>query len=151
MKNHVFFKALLFVLLLASADILAAQPAQPARPASAAGRQGGRGPFGDWDLKVEFDPFDMDAILSFSRNEKGELGADWISFLGVNPLRTSNSKTASLSFLCRWSVWGRGGTPRRFNGQSRTASSRACCRASGGTGRYGERIPRLSRRRAFGN
>jgi hypothetical protein len=145
MKNHVFFKALLFVLLLASADILAAQPAQPARPASAAGRQGGRGPFGDWDLKVEFDPFDMDAILSFSRNEKGELTADWISFWGVNPLKDVKFEDGKLSFVQVVRFGGEEYTST-FNGTIEDGKLKGVLSGERGDGDVtGERIPRLSR------
>lgn len=104
MGNHA-IKAIVLVLLLVSADILAAegQPSPSTRrpvPAPAAESQrGGRGLFGDWDLKVQFDEWDMDAILSFSRGEEGELTADWISVFGVTPLRDVQFDDGKLSFV----------------------------------------------------
>ena len=41
----------------------------------------------------------MNAILSFSRDEEGNLTADWISFWGVNRLRDVKFQDGNLSFL----------------------------------------------------
>ncbi len=92
MKNRAILKAFLLLILLSTAVVSAQAPERPPRP-------GGRGVYGDWDLKVEFDEWDMDVILSFSRDEEGALTADWISFWGVNRLRDVKFEDGKLSFL----------------------------------------------------
>ena len=59
----------------------------------------GRGMFGDWDLKVKFGERDMDAILSFSRDDAGTLTGDWIGFWGVNQLQDVKFEDGKLSFV----------------------------------------------------
>jgi hypothetical protein len=57
-----------------------------AGPVSA--QQSGRGGLsGDWNVKMEFNGRQMDSILSFSRDQDGNLTGQWISFMGVNALK----------------------------------------------------------------
>jgi hypothetical protein len=127
MKTQALFKSILLISILAAAVILVpayaqaaesaapakpaepaapAQPAQPAQPAPApqpraqgAGPQGQRGLFGDWDLKVQFEDREMNAIISFSRDENSNLVADWISFWGINRLQDVKFEDGKLTFL----------------------------------------------------
>lgn len=98
MKNQSNFKAIIILSLLAAVVLPI--------PATAQAQQGGqgqprgpRGVYGDWDLKVEFGDRDMPAILSFGRDEEGNLTADWISFWGVNTLKDVKFEDGKLSFV----------------------------------------------------
>jgi hypothetical protein len=110
MKTQAFIKAILLISILAAAVIgvqvsaqAAETPAQPVRAqqprGEGAGAQGGRGLSGDWDVKVKFDERDMNAILSFGRDEQGNLTAEWISFFGVTPLKDVKFEDGKLSFI----------------------------------------------------
>jgi hypothetical protein len=89
-----FPKAVLLVSLLAVILLPAPLHAQQRQ-----GRRGARGLFGDWDLKVNYGERQMDAILSFSRDDQGNLTADWIGFGGVNPLKDVKFEDGKLSFV----------------------------------------------------
>lgn len=94
MKKKVMFKAVLIVSLvfvgIMSINAVAEEP-----------QRQGRGPrlFGDWMLTVDYGERDMDAILSFSRGEEGELTAEWVSFWGVNKLQDVTFEDGKLSFV----------------------------------------------------
>ena len=84
----------MMVVLFCSSVVIAAEDESPIR------RGGGRrGVYGDWNLKFKFGERDMNAILSFSRDEEGNLTADWISYWGVNRLRDVKFQDGKLSFL----------------------------------------------------
>jgi hypothetical protein len=86
------FALLMTMVLICSSVATAAEGESPAR------RDRG-GLYGDWNLKFKFGERDMNAILSFSRDEEGNLTADWISFWGVNRLRDVKFQDGNLSFL----------------------------------------------------
>lgn len=90
MKHKIFFKAVLccLVLVLLSAQVWGQAPT-PRR----------RGLYGDWDVKVQFGERQMPAIVSFSRNDEGNLTAKWISFWGVIELKDVKSEENKLSFV----------------------------------------------------
>jgi hypothetical protein len=55
--------------------------------------------WGDWDLKVKFGEWDMDIILSVSRDESGSLTGDWVSVWGVSRLEDFTFADGNLSFV----------------------------------------------------
>ena len=59
-------------------------------------RRGGL--YGDWNIKMEFNGRQMDSILSFSRDQDGNMTGQWISFMGVNALKDVKFEEGKLSF-----------------------------------------------------
>ncbi len=59
-------------------------------------RRGGL--YGDWNVKMEFNGRQMDSILSFSRDQDGNMTGQWISFMGVNALKDVKFEEGKLSF-----------------------------------------------------
>jgi hypothetical protein len=68
----------------------AAQSAGPGGPT--------RGIWGDWELKIKFEEREMDAIVSFARDQEGNLTGDWISFWGVSELKNIQFEEGKLRF-----------------------------------------------------
>ena len=68
-----------------------------AGPVSAQQSRGG-GLYGDWNVKMEFNGRQMDSILSFSRDQEGNLTGQWISFMGVNALKDIKFEEGKLTF-----------------------------------------------------
>jgi len=68
-----------------------------AGPVSA--QQSGRGGLsGDWNVKTEFNGRQMDSILSFSRDQDGNVTGQWIGFGGVTALKDVKFEEGKLSF-----------------------------------------------------
>ena len=102
MKTRAFVSSILAISLLLTvfvSNAICAEDNAPQRPPQRGPMPGGRGLFGDWNLKVKFGEWEMDAILSFSRDEEGSLTADWISFWGVNKLQDVKFEEGKLSFV----------------------------------------------------
>jgi hypothetical protein len=59
-------------------------------------RRGGL--YGDYLIKMEFNGRQMDSILSFSRDQDGNLTGQWISFMGINALKDVKFEEGKLSF-----------------------------------------------------
>ena len=55
--------------------------------------------YGDWPVKVEFGERQMNAILSFSRDNEGNLTAQWISLWGMIDLKEVKLEDNKLSFV----------------------------------------------------
>lgn len=70
----------------------AQQPAQSGRPARWR-------LYGDWQVKVEFGERQMNAIVSFSRDNEGNLAAQWISPFGVVGLKDVKFEETKLTFV----------------------------------------------------
>lgn len=68
----------------------AAQSAGPGGP--------GRGLWGDWELKIKFEEREMDALVSFGRDENGDLTGEWVSFWGVSELKNIQFEEGKLRF-----------------------------------------------------
>ncbi len=92
MRKATFTRAVLFL-----CTVLVASAA--AQPAGQSGRPARRGLYGDWQLKVQFGERQMDAILSFSRDNEGNLTAQWISFWGMTDLKDVKFEEGKLSFV----------------------------------------------------
>ncbi len=60
------------------------------------GRRGGL--YGDYLVKMEFNGQQMNSILSFSRDQNGNLTGQWISFMGINALKDIKFEEGKLSF-----------------------------------------------------
>ncbi|MBN1804125.1 MAG: hypothetical protein JW837_02630 [Sedimentisphaerales bacterium] len=92
MKRQTLLKAVLCcslaILIMSTAQIQAQQP----RP-----RRGGL--YGDWQLKVQFGERQMEPILSFSRDNEGNLKASWISLFGVVELKDVKFEENKLTFV----------------------------------------------------
>ena len=53
---------------------------------------------GDWNVKTEFNGRQMDSILSFARDQDGNVTGQWISFGGINELKDIKFEEGQLSF-----------------------------------------------------
>jgi hypothetical protein len=53
---------------------------------------------GDWNVKTEFNGRTMESILSFARDQDGNLTAQWIGFMGVSALKDLKFEEGKLSF-----------------------------------------------------
>jgi hypothetical protein len=92
MKSQKLLKAVLYCSLVAL--IISTAQLQAQQPQS---RRGGL--YGDWQLKVQFGERQMEPILSFSRDNEGNLTANWISFFGVLELKDVKFEANKLSFV----------------------------------------------------
>lgn len=67
--------------------------------AQATGPQGfNRGLWGDWEIKIKFEEREMDALVSFARDEEGNWTGDWVSFWGVSELKNIQFEEGKLRF-----------------------------------------------------
>jgi hypothetical protein len=89
MRSHTSLAVTLFVCALAL--LLLAGPVSAQQ-----GRRGGL--YGDWNVKMEFNGRQMDSILSFSRDQDGNMTGQWISFMGINALKDVKFEDGKLSF-----------------------------------------------------
>ncbi len=114
-------------------------------PASAQqARRGGL--YGDWIVKSEFNGRQMESILSFSRNQDGNMTGQWIGFMGVNELKDVTFEEGRLSFT-RVSP-GRDGQTSTSTFKGTIAEGKLSGTVSSERGEYalaGERAPRLPR------
>jgi hypothetical protein len=60
-------------------------------------RRGGL--YGEWQVKTEFREWQDESILSFGRDNEGNMTGQWISFWGVNELKDVNFEENKLSFV----------------------------------------------------
>jgi hypothetical protein len=54
--------------------------------------------YGDWQVKVDYDGRQFESILSFSRNQEGNLTGNWISFMGLSELKDIKYEEGKISF-----------------------------------------------------
>jgi hypothetical protein len=131
----------LTVALFAAVTVLALL----AGPASAQqSRRGGL--YGDFLVKADFNGRQMESILSFSRDQEGNLTGQWISFMGVTPLTDLKFEDGRLSFT-RVSP-GRDGQSYTSTFKGTLEDGRLSGTIAGGQGEYtltGERAPRTPR------
>jgi len=92
MKTTLSFGAVLLFSLVVAISAAAQQPAQSGRPAQWR-------LYGDWPVTFEFGERQMNAILSLSRDNEGNLAAQWISIWGVNDLKEVKLEENKLSFV----------------------------------------------------
>jgi hypothetical protein len=92
MKNQTFSKPVLYCSLMILIMLSAQVWAQPSTS-----RRGGL--YGDWQVKVEFGERQMESILSFSRDNEGQLVGQWISFWGLSELKDVKFEENKLSFV----------------------------------------------------
>ena len=92
MKHKAVLKVVLVCLLAVSFILPVRVSAQQPRS-----RRGGL--YGDWQIKFEFGERQMNAILAFSRDNEGNLTADWISVFGVIELKEVKFEENKLSFI----------------------------------------------------
>lgn len=105
----------------------------------------GRGIYGDWNIETQFGEMTFQSILSFSRDQDGNLTGDSINFFGINPLKDISLEDGQLQYTL--TRMGRDGAiTSKFKGTvadgklSGTMSS-----DQGDTKITGERAPRVSR------
>jgi hypothetical protein len=89
MRSHTSPAVTLFVSAMALLLLVGPVSAQQSR-------RGGL--YGDWNVKMEFNGRQMDSILSFSRDQDGNMTGQWISFMGVNALKDVKFEEGKLSF-----------------------------------------------------
>ncbi|HEV57136.1 MAG TPA: hypothetical protein ENN87_06510 [Phycisphaerales bacterium] len=92
MKRLAFTITALFVVGIASVPVTAQESGSSRRPMRAR-------LYGDWQVKVAFGERQMDAILSFARDNEGHLTAQWISPWGVTDLKDVTLEENKLSFV----------------------------------------------------
>ena len=97
MKTRLSIRAVL-LLSLAFVTLAAAQPS------GQSGRSARWRLYGDWPVTIEFGERQMNAIISFSRDNEGNLTAQWISAFGVTDLKDVKLEENKLSFVLvvRW-------------------------------------------------
>jgi hypothetical protein len=89
MQRHTFLTITLLVSV--TALVLLAGPVSAQQS-----RRGGL--YGDWNVKADFNGRQMESILSFSRDQEGNQAGQWISFMGVTPLKDLKFEDGRLSF-----------------------------------------------------
>lgn len=94
MTNKMFLKVALFYSLVALVIVSAQVSAQ-----SSSSRRAGWRLYGDWEIKVAFGERQMESILSFSRDNEGNLVGQWISFWGITDLKDVKFEENRLSFI----------------------------------------------------
>lgn len=107
-------------------------------------RRGGL--YGDWIVKSEFNGRQMESILSFSRNQEGNMTGQWIGFMGVSELKDVKFEEGQLSFT-RVSP-GRDGQTSTSTFKGTLAEGKLSGTVSSERGEYsvtGERAPRMPR------
>lgn len=92
MKTTLSFGAILLFSLVVVTSAAAQQPEQSGRPARWR-------LYGDWQVKVDFGERQMNAIVSFSRDNEGNLTAQWISPFGMTDLKEVKFEENKLSFV----------------------------------------------------
>jgi outer membrane protein assembly factor BamB len=55
--------------------------------------------YGDWEVKIDYDGRQGEAILSFSRDEQGNQIGHWISFWGLSELKNLTYEEGKLGFV----------------------------------------------------
>ncbi|MCU0916273.1 MAG: hypothetical protein MUC88_17185 [Planctomycetes bacterium] len=84
----------LIVTLLAAVTVLVLL----AGPVTAQEQSRRGGLYGDWIVKSEFNGRQMESILSFSRNQEGNMTGQWIGFGGISELKDVKFEEGKLSF-----------------------------------------------------
>jgi hypothetical protein len=92
MKTTLSFAAILLLSLVLVTSAIAQQSGPSGRPAQWR-------LYGDWPVKFQFGERQMNAIISFSRDNEGNLTAQWISFWGVIDLKDVKFEENKLSFV----------------------------------------------------
>ncbi len=121
--------------------------AQP--PAGGGGARGGRGRgvYGDWMVTQEFNGMQMDSILSFSRDQDGNMTGQWISAWGLNALEDVTYEDGQLTFKRTMRGFG-GGEPMTQTFKGTITDGKLTGTVVGGQGDApleGQRIPRMPR------
>ena len=91
MKRQTFFKAALYCTLMVM--VMLSVQARAQSSSSSRWRL-----YGDWQVKVDYDGRQFESILSFSRNQEGNLTGNWISFMGLSELKDIKYEEGKISF-----------------------------------------------------
>ena len=92
MESQKLFKAVMCSTLIVMVILSAQVRAQPSSSR-------GRGIYGDWNVKVDYgEGRQFESILSFSRDQEGNLTGSWISFMGINELQDLKYEEGQISF-----------------------------------------------------
>ena len=57
-----------------------------------------RGLFGNWEMMLDFDSWQMPSMLSFTRDGQGELTGEWISLYGISELKDIKREGREITF-----------------------------------------------------
>lgn len=139
MKGQTFLKAILLmvVLTILSAPALAQPPAT--------GQRRGMFLYGDWNLKTTVNEMEMDSILSFSRNEEGEMVAHVIGFWGVLEVQDLKYEEGKLGYV---QVYRFGDNENRSTFEGKIEDGKLIGAISSDMGEWqvtGQRAPRIPR------
>jgi len=118
--------------------------------ASAQSRSRRGGLYGDWQVKVEFREWQMESILSFGRDNEGNMTGQLISsFFGVNDLKDVKFEENKLSFV-QVTRFGDNEITQNFSGSVEDGKITGILSSDRGESKLeGKRSPRISR--AVGN
>ena len=58
----------------------------------------GKGLIGEWDMKLNFDNWQMTSILSFAKDKEGDLTAQWVSIMGVSEVKDIKREGKDITF-----------------------------------------------------
>ena len=136
MKHQVFFKAILccLVLVTLSAQVWG-QASRPSRWRL----------YGDWQIKVQFGERQMESILSFSRDNEGNLTGQCISFWGIIELKDVKFEENKLSFVQTFR-WGENEMTSNFTGTIEDGKLTGTLSSDRGESKVeGKRSPRIPR------
>jgi hypothetical protein len=110
-------------------------------------RRGGL--YGEWQVKVNVGERQRESILSFSRNNEGNMTGQWINFWGINELKDVNFEENKLSFVQVFRL-GENEFTRNFKGTVEDGKMTGILSSDRGESKLeGKRSPRMSR--AVGN
>jgi len=139
-------RAILKVVLVSLLVVSFALPVQ----ASAQSRSRRGGLYGDWQVKVEFREWQMESILSFGRDNEGNMTGQLISsFFGVNDLKDVKFEENKLSFV-QVTRFGDNEITQNFSGSVEDGKITGILSSDRGESKLeGKRSPRISR--AVGN
>jgi len=143
MKNQTSYKTVLYCSLMLMVVLSAQVWGQPSS-------YRGRGIYGDWQVKVEFREWQMESILSFGRDNEGNMTGQLISsFFGVNDLKDVKFEENKLSFV-QVTRFGENEFTQNFTGAVEGGKMTGILSSDRGESKLeGMRSPRMSR--AVGN
>lgn len=140
MENQKIIKAILCCILMVMVMLSVQAKAQPSSFR-------GRGIYGDWNVKVDYgEGRQFESILSFSRDQEGNLTGNWISFMGISELKDIKYEEGQIGFSR---------TRRNRDGESTTSNFKGKIEEGVITGTWssdrgdfkleGKRTPRMQR------
>jgi hypothetical protein len=147
MKKAISIVAVAVCLAMVFSAEVSAQPGGAGGGARGGMAGRGMGINGDWMVSQEFNGMQMQSILSFSRNQDGNMTGQWIGFGGVTELQDVSYENGQLTFKRTMQGFG-GGEPMTQTFKGTITDDKLTGTVAGGQGDApitGQRAPRLPR------